>query len=112
MLPQDYSGEAVNAKNFLAVLAGKKASTALCTHVTMLSMPACCLEAHGALWMLCCMREGGRGRLGLTARCMLPLQAPKVLGSSGKILKSGPNDRVFVYYADHGAPGTFYSAAM
>lgn len=32
-------------------------------------------------------------------------QAPKVIGSSGKILKSGPNDRVFVYYADHGAPG-------
>ncbi len=34
-----------------------------------------------------------------------PHQAPKVIGSSGKILKSGPNDRVFVYYADHGAPG-------
>jgi hypothetical protein len=33
------------------------------------------------------------------------MQAPKVIGSSGKILKSGPNDRVFVYYADHGAPG-------
>jgi hypothetical protein len=32
-------------------------------------------------------------------------QAPKVVGSSGKILKSGPDDRVFVYYADHGAPG-------
>ena len=30
-----------------------------------------------------------------------------MVGSSGKILKSGPNDRVFVYYADHGAPGTF-----
>lgn len=34
------------------------------------------------------------------------LQAPKVIGSSGKIVKSGPNDRVFVYFADHGAPGT------
>ena len=34
-----------------------------------------------------------------------PLQAPKVIGSTGKILKSGPNDRVFVYFADHGAPG-------
>lgn len=33
------------------------------------------------------------------------VQAPKVIGSSGKILKSGPEDRVFVYYADHGAPG-------
>ncbi|KAK9907315.1 hypothetical protein WJX75_001305 [Coccomyxa subellipsoidea] len=54
-VPLDYTGEAVNARNFLQVLAGKK--------------------------------------------------APKVIGSSGKILKSGPNDRVFVYYADHGAPG-------
>ncbi|CAL5223295.1 g5786 [Coccomyxa viridis] len=32
-------------------------------------------------------------------------KAPKVIGSTGKILKSGPNDRVFVYFADHGAPG-------
>ncbi|CAL8462896.1 g2430 [Coccomyxa elongata] len=54
-VPLDYTGEAVNARNFLQVLAGKK--------------------------------------------------APKVIGSSGKILKSGPEDRVFVYYADHGAPG-------
>ena len=36
-----------------------------------------------------------------------PLQAPKVIGSTGKILKSGPNDRVFVYFADHGAPGRY-----
>ena len=35
------------------------------------------------------------------------VQAPKVIGSTGKILKSGPEDRVFVYYADHGAPGVF-----
>ena len=33
------------------------------------------------------------------------LQAPKIIGSTGKVLKSGPNDRVFVYFADHGAPG-------
>ncbi|KAI4387509.1 hypothetical protein MLD38_005337 [Melastoma candidum] len=26
-------------------------------------------------------------------------------GGSGKVLESGPNDRVFFYYADHGAPG-------
>ncbi|CAK0784835.1 hypothetical protein CVIRNUC_008040 [Coccomyxa viridis] len=32
-------------------------------------------------------------------------RAPKVIGSTGKVLKSGPNDRVFVYFADHGAPG-------
>jgi len=24
---------------------------------------------------------------------------------SGKVLKSGPKDKVFVYFADHGAPG-------
>ncbi|KAL1197725.1 Vacuolar-processing enzyme delta-isozyme [Cardamine amara subsp. amara] len=28
-----------------------------------------------------------------------------VTGGSGKFLKSGPNDNVFIYYADHGAPG-------
>ena len=32
----------------------------------------------------------------------------------GKVLKSGPSDTVFVYYADHGAPGlvTFLSNYM
>lgn len=28
-----------------------------------------------------------------------------MLGTSGKVINSGPNDRVFVYFADHGAPG-------
>lgn len=29
----------------------------------------------------------------------------KLTGSKGKVIKSGPNDHVFVYFADHGAPG-------
>uniref|UniRef100_A0AAQ5XPM2 legumain n=1 Tax=Amphiprion ocellaris TaxID=80972 RepID=A0AAQ5XPM2_AMPOC len=29
----------------------------------------------------------------------------QVKGGSGKVLKSGPNDFVFVYFTDHGAPG-------
>ncbi|KAM6912197.1 legumain [Xenentodon cancila] len=29
----------------------------------------------------------------------------QVKGGSGKVLKSGPNDHVFVYFTDHGAPG-------
>ncbi|KAM3871193.1 legumain [Diretmus argenteus] len=28
-----------------------------------------------------------------------------IKGGSGKVLKSGPNDHVFVYFTDHGAPG-------
>lgn len=28
-----------------------------------------------------------------------------VKGGSGKVVKSGPNDNVFVYFTDHGAPG-------
>ncbi|XP_013885700.1 legumain [Austrofundulus limnaeus] len=28
-----------------------------------------------------------------------------VKGGNGKVLKSGPNDHVFVYFTDHGAPG-------
>ena len=32
-------------------------------------------------------------------------QEPTVIGTSGKVIKSGPEDRVFVFYADHGAPG-------
>ena len=27
------------------------------------------------------------------------------LGTTGKVIASGPNDRVFVYFSDHGAPG-------
>ncbi|XP_022714470.1 vacuolar-processing enzyme delta-isozyme-like [Durio zibethinus] len=26
-------------------------------------------------------------------------------GGSGKVVDSGPNDRIFIYYADHGSPG-------
>ncbi|XP_060939343.1 legumain [Limanda limanda] len=29
----------------------------------------------------------------------------KAKGGSGKVLKSGPNDHVFVYFTDHGGPG-------
>lgn len=32
-------------------------------------------------------------------------EEPAVIGSSGRTIKSGPHDRVFVFYADHGAPG-------
>ncbi|KAM4723485.1 legumain-like [Anableps anableps] len=31
--------------------------------------------------------------------------ASAVTGGSGKVVKSGPNDYVFVYFTDHGAPG-------
>ena len=24
---------------------------------------------------------------------------------SGKVVNSGPNDRIFIYYSDHGSPG-------
>lgn len=30
---------------------------------------------------------------------------PQSRGSSGRVVASGPHDRVFVYYSDHGAPG-------
>ena len=26
-------------------------------------------------------------------------------GGSGKVVNSGPNDHIFVYYTDHGGPG-------
>ena len=29
----------------------------------------------------------------------------RVKGGNGKVLKSGPNDHVFIYYTDHGSPG-------
>ncbi|KAL3248922.1 hypothetical protein MRX96_056256 [Rhipicephalus microplus] len=33
------------------------------------------------------------------------LQGKKVKGGSGKVIASGPNDHIFVNFADHGAPG-------
>ncbi|KAH7574316.1 hypothetical protein JRO89_XS03G0281500 [Xanthoceras sorbifolium] len=51
---QDYTGEDVNVRNFLAVILGNK--TAL-------------------------------------------------TGGSGKVVDSGPNDHIFIYYTDHGGPG-------
>uniref|UniRef100_G3MM08 legumain n=1 Tax=Amblyomma maculatum TaxID=34609 RepID=G3MM08_AMBMU len=33
------------------------------------------------------------------------LQGKKVIGGSGKVIASGPNDHIFINFADHGAPG-------
>ncbi|XP_040073602.2 legumain [Ixodes scapularis] len=33
------------------------------------------------------------------------LQGKKIKGGSGKVIASGPNDHVFVFFSDHGAPG-------
>lgn len=33
------------------------------------------------------------------------LQGEQIEGGSGKVIASGPNDHVFVYFSDHGAPG-------
>ncbi|CAN8029257.1 unnamed protein product, partial [Ixodes persulcatus] len=33
------------------------------------------------------------------------LQGEKIDGGSGKVIASGPNDHVFVYFSDHGGPG-------
>ena len=40
------------------------------------------------------------------------LQAYTAIGSSGKTIKSGPEDRVFVYFADHGAPGRLLAVCL
>uniref|UniRef100_A0A0D9XPX5 Legumain n=1 Tax=Leersia perrieri TaxID=77586 RepID=A0A0D9XPX5_9ORYZ len=31
-----------------------------------------------------------------------------VIGGSGKVISSGPNDHIFVFYSDHGNPGVLY----
>lgn len=38
-----------------------------------------------------------------------------VKGGSGKVVDSKPNDRIFLYYSDHGGPGVlgeFYSCIV
>uniref|UniRef100_A0A7N0U932 legumain n=1 Tax=Kalanchoe fedtschenkoi TaxID=63787 RepID=A0A7N0U932_KALFE len=37
--------------------------------------------------------------------CVLLGMSRGVTGGSGKVLDSGPDDHVFIYYADHGSPG-------
>ncbi|KAK5837185.1 hypothetical protein PVK06_012995 [Gossypium arboreum] len=37
--------------------------------------------------------------------CVLGNKAA-LTGGSGKVINSGPNDRIFIYYSDHGGPGT------
>jgi legumain len=34
------------------------------------------------------------------------------LGAHKKLIESGPNDRIFVYYSDHGAPGAAFRRAL
>lgn len=53
-VPKDYTGDAVNASNFYAVILGDRTA---------------------------------------------------VKGGSGKVVDSGPNDHIFIYYTDHGGPG-------
>lgn len=31
-------------------------------------------------------------------------------GGSGKVVDSGPNDHIFIYYSDHGGPGVLGNA--
>ena len=35
-----------------------------------------------------------------------------VKGGSGKVVASKPNDRIFVYYTDHGGPGVLGISAL
>ncbi|KAL3498572.1 hypothetical protein ACH5RR_041304 [Cinchona calisaya] len=53
-VPKDYTGDDVNAKNFLAAILGNKTA---------------------------------------------------ITGGTGKVVDSGPNDHIFIYYTDHGGPG-------
>ena len=53
-----------------------------------------------AVWWSLPLREGALSVQGT---------AP-ILGTSGKLIKSTGEDRVFVYFADHGAPGVRCSA--
>ena len=36
----------------------------------------------------------------------------KVKGGSGKVINSKPEDRIFIYYADHGGPGVLGELSM
>ncbi|CAN8005425.1 unnamed protein product [Ixodes hexagonus] len=45
------------------------------------------------------------GDLVTPANFLSILQGKKIKGGSGKVIASGPNDHVFVFFSDHGAPG-------
>ena len=36
----------------------------------------------------------------------------KLKGGSGKVVDSKSNDRIFIYYSDHGGPGTLGESSM
>lgn len=36
----------------------------------------------------------------------------KVKGGSGKVINSKPEDRIFIYYSDHGGPGVLGESSM
>ena len=86
----------MTAKSFLQVLAGKRVISLFPSICIMLGSPC---TPHYASDKSCCPEKSSYHSVSF------PEQAPKVIGSTGKVLKSGPNDRVFVYFADHGAPG-------
>ncbi len=118
---QDYTGQRVSAKNFLAVLAGNqvryppRASSAA-------PLPHCSLLRHAAAcWtrpVCACHRplappglhEGAGPAREHAPTPRAPLLPPPLLqsatdNSSGRVLQNKPEDRIFVYYSDHGAPG-------
>ncbi|CAB1330507.1 unnamed protein product [Coregonus sp. 'balchen'] len=76
-VPKDYTGEAVTSDNFLAVLKGDSAST-----------------------------KGGSGNVLKRQVMRVDLCSKKACSTYLSLpVGSGPNDHVFVYFTDHGAPG-------
>ena len=92
---QDYTGATVNSKTFLSVLQGEQVllDHAYPSRAPMLVL--CIVLAERCIY----------GPTELGHLCASWAQAFTAIGSSGKTIKSGPEDRVFVYFADHGAPG-------
>lgn len=35
-----------------------------------------------------------------------------IKGGSGKVVASGPNDHIFIYYTDHGGPGVLGESSI
>ena len=94
---QDYVGHDVNAVNFLAVLAGDAVSSRFaCTCWASLRQAR---AAAAAAHVLRCTERPLRGRPPDLCAPLPPQSKLVITGrSSGKVIKAGPSDRVFVFF--------------
>ena len=65
----------------------------------------CGFSTHGLILILLCQDYTGQDVTVGNFFAAILGNKTALTGGSGKVVDSGPNDHIFIYYTDHGGPG-------